>query len=93
MKLGKEELLNLAQLSALKLYDNEIENLITDLKIFLEYTNELDQVKLLQETNPIKNINLFRKDIVIETNSESIKNQVPQIKNDLFVMPAIRKAD
>ena len=46
----KEELLNLARISSLKLYDHEIEHLREQLQKTLDYTEELEQLMLKAAT-------------------------------------------
>lgn len=89
VKLDKEELLKLAELSALKLYDEEVEDLLEQIKVFLEYTDELDQVQLSKEVAPIRNVNVFREDIALPTNSKPILEQAPQTKDTYFEVPKI----
>jgi len=87
----KKELLKLAKLSALKLYDLEIENLVNDLKKLLEYTEELNEVLLAKEVDCIKNINVFREDKAIPKDSTSLLKQAPELKNRYFVVPPTLK--
>ncbi len=89
IKLEKEELLKLAKLSALKLYDDEIELLVKQMKLVLAYTEELDQVTMSAEVNPTKNINVFREDKAIPTDSSPILKQAPNNEKTYFVVPKV----
>jgi len=89
VNLDKDELLKLAELSALKLYDEEAEVLLEQIKLFLDYTNELDQVQMSTEVAPVRNVNVFRDDIAIPTNSQPILEQAPQTHDTYFEVPKI----
>ena len=91
IKFDKEELLKLANLSGLKLDNQEIPVLVEQIKLVLNYTNELDIVKLAQETAPIKNVNVFREDIIKKFDSSSLIKQAPKSKDNYFVVPRILK--
>ncbi|MBD3273333.1 Asp-tRNA(Asn)/Glu-tRNA(Gln) amidotransferase subunit GatC [Candidatus Dependentiae bacterium] len=91
VKFDKEELLKLADLSALKLYDDEIDNLVDQIKKLLDYTEELSQVKLSKEVAPIKNVNTFREDEIIKFDSKPLLDQAPEKKDNFFVVPKILK--
>ncbi|MFH1461719.1 MAG: Asp-tRNA(Asn)/Glu-tRNA(Gln) amidotransferase subunit GatC [bacterium] len=89
----KEELLKLADLSALKLYDDEIDDFVDQIKKLLDYTNELEQVELSTQSAPTININVFRQDVTIKFDSTSLLNQAPQEKDGFFVVPKILNFD
>ncbi|MCF7799844.1 Asp-tRNA(Asn)/Glu-tRNA(Gln) amidotransferase subunit GatC [Candidatus Babeliales bacterium] len=85
----KEELLKLAKFSCLKLDEQEIVPLLKQIKAVLAYTEELNEVQISVESESIKNVNLFREDRVIPTNSQDILNQAPKKKDTYFVVPKI----
>jgi aspartyl-tRNA(Asn)/glutamyl-tRNA(Gln) amidotransferase subunit C len=89
IKLDKEELLKIAELSCLKLDNQEAEVLTEQIKLVLNYTEELEQVKFTTEVAPIKNINVFREDEVIPTDSKPILEQAPKTEKTYFVVPKI----
>ena len=91
IKFNKEELLKIANLSGLKLDNEEIPVLVKQIQLILNYTEELEQVKLSKETSPIKNVNVFRNDEIKEFDSSSILKQAPSVKNNYFVVPKILK--
>ena len=84
-----QELLKIAKLSALELNDEEIKTLAQKLKQTLTYVEELDKVKTSIEHEATKNINVFRDDKVVQTNTASILQQAPQTKDNHFVVPKI----
>ncbi|KKP24828.1 MAG: hypothetical protein SZ59_C0001G0146 [candidate division TM6 bacterium GW2011_GWF2_28_16] len=92
IKLDKKELQRLADLSALKLNDNELEELLNQITKVLDYTQELNQVKFATDTiKDTKNINIFRQDKAVPYNSCAILKQAPEEKNYFFVVPQILK--
>jgi len=87
IKFDKNELLKLAKLSALKLYNSEIESLMKDLQKLLNYTEELNEVEISPEVESIKNINIFRNDKVIQQDSTPLLKHAPKLKDCYFVVP------
>ena len=92
-KFDKEELLNIAELSSLKLNEQEADVLVNEIKLFLDYTEELNQVKLAKEVSPVKNVNVFREDVAVKTDSSNLLAQSPQTKNNYFVVPKVLKSN
>ncbi|MBU1008119.1 Asp-tRNA(Asn)/Glu-tRNA(Gln) amidotransferase subunit GatC [Candidatus Dependentiae bacterium] len=86
---SKEELLKLAQLSSLKLYDDEIEYLREQLQKTLDYTEELAQFETKLEHEAVKTINVFREDKAIQKDSAPLLAQAPATKETYFVVPKI----
>ena len=91
IKFEKEDLLKLAKLSALKVYDNEVDEFVNQIRSILDYTKELDQVNISQEASSVRNINIFREDIDQKFDSAPILKQAPKTKGSFFVVPAIKK--
>lgn len=89
VKLDKNELLKIAELSALKLNENELELFAQQLQTILNYTKELDQVKLTDKITLTKNVNFFRKDIAKQQDSKLLLELAPKKKNGYFVVPKI----
>lgn len=89
IRFDKEELLKIAKLSLLQLQDHEVENLVNDIKVLLEYMEELQAVKFATEVQPTKNINIFREDKVIRSNSSDILQLSPKSKDDYFSVPSV----
>lgn len=89
IKFNKKDLLKLANLSALELYEDETEDFIIQIKKLLEYIQELENVELSTEALPIKNINVFRDDYIEKFDSKKILEQAPKEKDGFFVVPKI----
>lgn len=88
-KFDQAELLKIAKLSLLKLDSDQIKILLEQIKIVLDYTEELEKVKLSTEMAPIKNINVFREDEVIAFDYSPLLSQAPEKKETYFVVPNI----
>lgn len=91
VKFDKEELLKIAELSALKLYENETDELVDQIKKLLDFTQELEKVELSTESSPVKNVNIFREDVVKKFDSSILLKQAPKVKDNFFVVPKILK--
>jgi len=92
IKFDKEELLNIAELSSLKLNEQEADVLVNEIKRFLDYTEELNQVTLAKEVSPVKNVNVFREDIAEQKDTSHLLAQAPQTKDTYFVVPKVLKS-
>ncbi len=88
-KLNREELLKIAELSALKLNENELKLFAEQLQDILNYTKELDSIKLSEQAALVKNVNVFRKDIAKQCDSTALLEQAPKSKNRYFVVPKV----
>jgi len=86
----KKELLKIAELSALKLYDSEIPSLVEEIKKVLTYTEELKEIKHCKNNFPEnRNKNILREDIIKTDVPENILANAPKLENDFFVVPPI----
>ncbi len=88
----KEELLKIAELSGLTLDLEEIELFRQRLTMLIDYSAQLDQVNI--EELPLEtqtNVNVFRKDKVIKSNSEKVLEQAPEKIDHYFIVPKIIK--
>lgn len=85
----KEELLRIAELSALKLEDHEIDAFVVQLKTVLDYASELSACAITQEQECVRNINVFRDDKVVVKDPAAILAIAPQTEDSYFVVPAI----
>ena len=93
MKVSKEELLHIANLSDLKISDAEIDKYLENLEDILEYTNVLEKAPIedLDETiGANDNENVFRKDEIkeFEDRDEILKN-APDLEDNMFRIPKV----
>jgi aspartyl/glutamyl-tRNA(Asn/Gln) amidotransferase C subunit len=90
-KISKEELIALARLSRLELFEDEIPAIQQQIEAVLAYAARVSEAVTGNEDNdvPAKNINIFREDVVKNTDSEPIIEQSPIHEENFFVVPSI----
>ena len=88
-KLNREELLKIAELSALKLNEEEIAAFMDELQKVIDYTDELSQVTLGNERKPARNRNIFRTDATQRIDADQLLAQSPEEKDHYFVVPKV----
>lgn len=86
---NKQELLDIAHLSALKLEEHEIKVFTEQISAILSYVDQLAQVNIVAQTNQAGNVNIFRQDVAIKTDSTPILAQAPETDENYFVVPKI----
>lgn len=90
MKITKEEVLRLAEISKITIDLQDIDSIIEQLEGVLSYAQCVQEcVSNLEEESSNKNINIFREDKVISTDSESILSRAPEREENFFVVPSI----
>ena len=87
--LTKEELLTIAQLSALPVEEQEIAPLSSQITTILNYVDQLGQVSLTTEAPTVRNKNIFRDDIVKKSDPDLFLDQAPNKEGRYFVVPKI----
>lgn len=85
----REELLNIAKLSALQLDENELNAFENDLRIVLDYTSQLDSAQTSQYHETNYTANVFRDDKIKQKSGEALLEQAPQREDNYFVVPKI----
>ena len=89
-ELHRDELFRLAELTALKLSDQEADDLLVDLRNLINYTDELMAVDLKPERPVIGAVNVLRSDAIAPSNTSSeLLAQAPQTDDAYFVVPQI----
>ena len=88
-KFSREDLLRVAELSALKLEESEIAKFTEELSKIIAYAEQVNQVSAHHEQEAIRLVNVFREDKVVRTDSTDILAQAPQSEEEYFVVPKI----
>jgi aspartyl-tRNA(Asn)/glutamyl-tRNA(Gln) amidotransferase subunit C len=88
-KVSKEELLKIAAMSALKVTEEEIPALLRQLDSVVTYAARVTDFCHRQQAQQIEQVNVFREDVVITTDSEPILQQAPDHEQHYFVVPKI----
>ncbi|MFC1842464.1 Asp-tRNA(Asn)/Glu-tRNA(Gln) amidotransferase subunit GatC [Candidatus Dependentiae bacterium] len=89
IKISKEEVLKIAAMTRVSLHDNEIEPMIKHLEGVLSYAERVEEIAADIEEPSNKNVNVFREDVVVKTDSEKILAQAPEREENYFVVPVI----
>ena len=88
-KISREEVKKIAQISALEIHEDEIEPMMKQLEEVLSYAECVQEIAAEIEEPSNKNINVFREDVVIKTDSEAILERAPEREDNFFVVPSI----
>ncbi len=88
-KISKEEVKKIAQMSALEIHEDEIVPMMKQLEEVLSYAECVQEIAAEIEEPSDKNINIFREDVVIKTDSEAILERAPEREDNFFVVPSI----
>jgi aspartyl-tRNA(Asn)/glutamyl-tRNA(Gln) amidotransferase subunit C len=86
---NKQELLHIANLSALKLEDHEIDAFVGQINTILTYVDQLKQVQVADQVSQVRNINIFREDEPIKGDAKDVLAQAPQVDDNYFAVPKI----
>lgn len=89
MKITREEVLKIAEISKLKIWEDEVDFVIQQLESVLSYAERVQEIAADQDEPSNKNINVTREDVIINTESEPILNQAPESEDNYFVVPKI----
>ncbi len=88
-QLQRNDIIKLAELSALKLSQTEVDSLLTDLQNLISYVDQLNTAALGIEQEPLKNSNVFRDDVPEASFYQPLLAQAPERTEDYFVVPKI----
>jgi aspartyl-tRNA(Asn)/glutamyl-tRNA(Gln) amidotransferase subunit C len=90
MKISKEEVLRLAEISKISIDSGDIDSIIEQLQSVLSYAQCVQEcVSNLEEQPSNRNINVFREDTVVSTSPETILSRAPEREVNFFVVPSI----
>jgi len=90
-KISKEEVLKIAEISHISLREDEIKPMIKHLQDVLSYAERVQEIAADIEEPLNKNVNVFREDVIVQVQPETILAQAPEREDDYFVVPAILK--
>jgi aspartyl-tRNA(Asn)/glutamyl-tRNA(Gln) amidotransferase subunit C len=86
---SKEDLVRLAQLSALTFNEKELETYLEQFKQILNYVEELKNAPITMTAESVNNVNVLRDDIAIAHNTATILAQAPTADDGYFAVPKI----
>ena len=93
IKVSREEVLYIAQLSRIDIPEKEIEPMRASLQEILSYAARVQELAQEVEVMSGKNINVMREDTVISTDPEPLLASAPVAEDNFFVVPAVLEGD
>lgn len=85
----RQELMHIANLSALKLEDHEIDLFTQQIQTILAYIDQLQSVTVTTQAASVRNINILRDDVAIKGDAKVVLAQAPQVDDVFFAVPKI----
>lgn len=85
----REEVLNIARISAIEIREDEIESLQKQLEAVLSYAERVQEFSGQEQQPSVQNVNRLREDVVQESDAAAILKRAPEREEDFFVVPAI----
>jgi len=92
-KISREEIIQIARMSYIGIHEDEVNALINQVQQVLSYAERVADVAADIQEPSIKNINVFREDVVVTTNPEPILAQAPEREGNYFVVPRILESN
>ncbi|MFC1841984.1 Asp-tRNA(Asn)/Glu-tRNA(Gln) amidotransferase subunit GatC [Candidatus Dependentiae bacterium] len=89
IKISKQEMLKIAEMTRVSLHANEMQPMIKHLEGVLSYAERVKEVAADIEEPSNKNVNVFREDVVVKTDPEEILSQAVDREENFFVVPVI----
>ena len=93
MKVSKEELLHIAELSNLKIDESEVDSYLKNLQDILDFAETIDKANVdgvETSANVNKNGNVFRKDEVVQfDNVDGLLDGAPEKSNNMYKIPQV----
>ena len=93
MKITRDEVLRLAQLSMLEFSGDELDSIAHDLQALVSHTEEIMNADIEQVFDSTRQVNVFREDRAVAKDRTAILQQAPQSTEDYFVVPKIIEAE
>jgi len=88
-KITRDQVLKLADLSKIKIDDEEIDKVAKQLEDVLTYAERVKEIAADIQIDLPKNTNVFADDIIQRTDPLPILAQAPDCENNLYVVPKI----
>jgi len=89
IKISKDEVLKIAEMTRVSLRENEIPDMTKHLESVLSYTERVQEIAADIEEPSNKNVNVFREDVVGKSDAEQILSQAVEREENYFVVPVI----
>jgi aspartyl-tRNA(Asn)/glutamyl-tRNA(Gln) amidotransferase subunit C len=89
IKISREEVLHIASLSRIELEEDEIPGLIKNLEEVLTYAARVQEIASGGQEVSLKNVNVMREDVVVQTDPEPLLAHAPKSEEKYFVVPVV----
>ncbi|MFA6263665.1 MAG: Asp-tRNA(Asn)/Glu-tRNA(Gln) amidotransferase subunit GatC [Candidatus Babeliales bacterium] len=86
---NKQELMHIANLSALKLEEHEVDLFVQQIQKILSAMDQLQSVTVARQAEHVRNVNIFRDDVAIKSDAKAVLAQAPQVDDVFFAVPKI----
>lgn len=97
MTVKKEDVINIAKLSKLRLSKNDIEEFTEDMNQILDYVKKLEKIdtsKVEPLSHPLEGVNVFREDKLQKSiDREAALKNAPDRTEEFFKVPKVIKVD
>lgn len=87
--INKQELLKIAQLSGINMTDGDVELFTGQVQKVLGFIDQLQAVTITTTAASVRNVNVLREDICLESTADNPVNLAPQHQGQYFVVPKI----
>jgi len=88
-KITRQEIEQLGRISCLDIHEDEMDELMGHIEQVLSYAQRVSEIVEDAQEACMCSVNIFREDVSIETDPESILMQAPVREGDYFVVPRI----
>lgn len=85
----KKEVLDIARISRIEIYENEVDAMVAQLESVLTYAARVNEVVGNQQSELPHAVNVFRADESIPFDAQRVLQEGPEVEADYFVVPAI----
>ncbi|HRN77741.1 MAG TPA: Asp-tRNA(Asn)/Glu-tRNA(Gln) amidotransferase subunit GatC [Candidatus Dependentiae bacterium] len=92
-KVTREEIIYIANISKITIHEDEIGALVEQVDQVLSYAERVQDIAADIQEPPVKNVNVFREDVVVSTDPEPILAQAPEREGNYFVVPRILESN
>lgn len=87
--ISREEVIKIAHGSQLEMLEHEIDPFTQQIQNVLTYAARVTVIATHSQDLSLKNINVFRSDVVAPCDAEIILQRAPEREGDFFVVPVI----
>ena len=88
-KITKQEVLDIAFLSRIKITETEIGPILNQLQDVLSYAQRVKEIAAEIKEPSNKRVNVMREDVVIKSDEKLILKQAPAEEDNFFIVPMI----